>query len=156
MTKEGALLVVFDPPFPRELVEVAVVTDYNEPNGHYMDAVPAAGLLGAVRTIECGVAGILRPIARLAKDVALWALKPAWEANTDKFTGAVAIHAGRYLGSNGRQSEAIHTKLLLEPRLVNRLWVPQPRRWSPAVPFFEAGCNGRDAGLRRSHPRGSR
>src|SRR5262249_17800491 len=102
-TGERTLLVVLDPPVPRELVEVAVITDDDEPHRHDMDSVAAARLLRTIRAVQRRIAGILRPIARLADEMAPWTLKPAREANTDELAGVVAIHAGRYLRRDGRQ-----------------------------------------------------
>jgi hypothetical protein len=73
-------------------------------------------------------------------------LEPAREANTDELAGVVAIHAGRYLGRDGRESKAIDTELLLEPRFVDRLGMAQSRRRCPAIPLFEPGGDDRDAG----------
>jgi hypothetical protein len=48
-------------------------------------------------------------------------LEPAREADTDELAGVGAVHAGRYLGGDGREPKPIDTELLLEPRLVDRL-----------------------------------
>src|SRR5581483_9729538 len=142
---ERTLLVVLDPPVPGELVEVPVIADDDEPHGHDMDSVAAARLLRAVRAVERRIAGVLVPVPRLANQMAAWALEPSREANTDELAGVVAINAGRYLGRDRRKSEAIDTKLLLEPRLVDRLGMAQPRRRCPAIPLLEPGGDDGDS-----------
>jgi hypothetical protein len=74
---------VLYPPVPRELVKVTILADDNETHRYDVDPVAAARHFGAIRAVECRIAGIFGPVPGLANDVTLWTLKPTRETNAD-------------------------------------------------------------------------
>src|SRR5260370_37458218 len=119
-----------------------------------MRPVPSTRFLGAVCAEDRRISRALRPEPRLPHQVAARTLKPSREPYAHELPGPLRVHAGRDLRRDGRQAEAVNTELPLEPRLKDRLWMPEPRWWRPSIPLLEpASDNGNSGATVTSGPK---